>query len=372
MKALLDHGATLEGQAVVSQAADAGDAAVMRLLIERGADTATLPADLAMRSGCADCVELLLKSAGRPALTRALVSAARYGDSPGMRMLLGRGAEPTAAALRFAAASESAPADGISALLDRGVRDEDAFELAARHGDTPVVAALRKAGVTETTVPALTLKKPAAPRSVRDAVTISLPLLQHVDVVFLKTAGCISCHNNSLFQMTSVAARRHGFRIDEALVKEQMTRTRAYLESWRERELQDIAIPGRIDTTSYILVGLAAAQYPPDPATDALARYVKRRQFADGGWRIATHRPPIESSDIAVTARCAACAAGVRACSAEGRIRARDPARGGVARAGPAEDDRRSRAPAPRARLGGQGTCGDPEGRRRIDRDATR
>ena len=49
-------------------------------------------------------------------------------------------------------------------------------------------------------------------------------------------------------------------------------------------------------------VGLAAAAYPPDPATDALARDVKRRQFADGSWHVASHRPPIESSDIAFTA----------------------------------------------------------------------
>jgi len=82
----------------------------------------------------------------------------------------------------------------------------------------------------------------------------------------------------------------------------QMTRIRAYLESWRERELQDIAIPGRIDTTAYILAGLAEASYPPDAATDALARYVRRRQFADGAWRVSTHRPPIESSDITMTA----------------------------------------------------------------------
>jgi squalene cyclase len=29
---------------------------------------------------------------------------------------------------------------------------------------------------------------------------------------------------------------------------------------------------------------------------------VKRRQFADGGWHVAAHRPPIESSSIAMTA----------------------------------------------------------------------
>jgi ankyrin repeat protein len=302
VKALVDAGATLDGQAVLTQAGDAGEAAVLRLLLDRGADTTVLPVDLAMRSGCADCADLLLRSAGRPALTRALESAARYGDSAGMRRLLERGAEPTADALRAGAASEGAPVEGIIALLERGVRDEQALNLAARHGDTPVVAALRKAGATESPAPALALKKPAAPRSARDAVAISLPLLQHADTVFLTTAGCISCHNNSLFQMTAAAARRTGFSVDEAAVREQMTRTRAYLESWRERELQDIAIPGRIDTTSYILVGLAAAAYPPDPATDALALYVKRRQLADGSWHVASHRPPIESSDIAVTA----------------------------------------------------------------------
>jgi hypothetical protein len=108
VKALLDRGATLDGQAVLSQAADAGDATVMRLLIDRGADKGTLP-----------------------------------------------------------------------------------------------IAAPRRAETGEVTRPALTLKKPAAPRSVRDAVSVSLPLLQRADEVFLKTAGCVSCHNNSLFQMTA-------------------------------------------------------------------------------------------------------------------------------------------------------------------------
>jgi len=300
--ALIDHGATVKGQGVLAQAAAAGDATLMRLLLDRGADTATLPNDLALRSGCADCAALLLQSAGPPALTRALEAMGRFGDSSRMRMLLDRGAEPTAAALRTAAASEGIPHEGIIALLDRGVRDEQALDLAIRHGDTPVVAALRKAGIKESRTPVLDLKRPPAPRSAREAVTVSLPRLQHVDTVFLKTAGCISCHNNSLFEMTAAIARRKGFHVDEAASREQMTRTRTYLESWRERELQDIPIPGAIDTTSYILVGLAAANYAPDPATDALARYVKRRQLADGGWRIASHRPPIESSDIEVTA----------------------------------------------------------------------
>jgi ankyrin repeat protein len=302
VKVLLEQGAMVDFDTVLTPAADAGDPAIIRMFLDRGAGSGTMPADLAMRSDCADCVRQLLLWAKGPALRRALESASRYGDSKGMLMLLENGALPSADALRMAAASEGAPAAGIAALLARGIRDEQALDLAARHGDTPAVAALRKVFGKERTPPVLTLKKPPAPRSTRDAVAVSLPLLQHADTVFLKTAGCISCHNNSLFQMTAAEAREKGFAIDEAEVREQMTRTRAYLESWRERELQDIAIPGRIDTTAYILVGLAAADYPPDPATDALARYVRRRQLADGSWHVASHRPPIESSDIAMTA----------------------------------------------------------------------
>lgn len=63
-----------------------------------------------------------------------------------------------------------------------------------------------------------------------------------------------------------------------------------------------MGIPGDSDSISYILVGLAAAHYPADPATDALARFLKNHQREDGSWPILAHRPPIESSDIEVTA----------------------------------------------------------------------
>jgi len=301
VKLLLDRGATLEGQAVVTRAAAAGDAEVMRLLLGRGAEPRG-PQDLALRSGCSECVELLLRSAGRQDLTQALTAAARFGDSNGMRMLLDRGADATGAALLAAAVSEKIPLEGITALLERGARNEAALDQALRLGKTSVAAAIRKAGGKETAVPEADLKKPAAVRSPRAAVEKSLPRLQHADVVFLKTAGCVSCHNNSLFLMTAAAVRKKGFRLDEATARSQLKAMGTYIESWRERELQDIPIPGGVDTTAYILAGLAAADYPSDPATDALARFLKRRQSPDGGWRIATQRPPIESSDIEATA----------------------------------------------------------------------
>ena len=301
VKLLLDHGATPEGN-VLARAAGTGDEAVMRLLIDHGADKMPLPNDLGTRTGCQRCSDLLLGMATKEDLNRALAAASRYGDSKTIVMLLNHGATANGPALRQAAASERTPAEGVKALLDHGATDDQALMLAKLQGDTPVVAALKAAGAKDVDPPAEPALQPAIGRTARAALEKSLPLLQHADVVFLRKAGCVSCHNNSLTQMTLAAARKNGFAVDEASSKSQLDTIRVYLETWRERNLQDIGIPGGIDTESYILAGLAAANFAPDAGTDALAIYLKRRQSADGGWRIQAQRPPIESSDFEATA----------------------------------------------------------------------
>jgi ankyrin repeat protein len=322
--ALLDHGAVIEGP-VLGRAAAAGDEAAMRLLIARGAEPRVAPGDLAvaMQTGCAACVDLVLASATPEDLSAALLPTARHGDSNGVRLLLERGAAATGEALQAAAASDRAPVAAIAALLDRGARDGAALEFARRHGDTAVVPLLEAAargeapaagmpvsaaaspGASASAVPAGSepaSTRPGAAIAPREAVLRSLPLLQRTDVVFLQKAGCVSCHHNSQFLMTAAVARANGFELDEAVIRSQLQVTAAYLESFRERALQDTPIPGSVDTVSYILAALATARYPADPATDALARFLVRRQAADGRWRVLAHRPPIESSDFGVTA----------------------------------------------------------------------
>jgi squalene cyclase len=66
--------------------------------------------------------------------------------------------------------------------------------------------------------------------------------------------------------------------------------------------LQGTPMPGNADTASYILFGLAAANYAPDPNTDALARFLYYRQRPDGCWQEFSYRPPLESGEIEVTA----------------------------------------------------------------------
>ncbi|HEX9369236.1 MAG TPA: prenyltransferase/squalene oxidase repeat-containing protein, partial [Vicinamibacterales bacterium] len=77
----------------------------------------------------------------------------------------------------------------------------------------------------------------------------------------------------------------------------------AYLDDWRERVLVGQGIPGEADSISPILTGLAAERHAPDTATDAMARFVRLQQAPAGYWRVAAHRPPIESGDVQVTAQ---------------------------------------------------------------------
>src|SRR6185295_17695615 len=114
--------------------------------------------------------------------------------------------------------------------------------------------------------------------------------------------GCVSCHHNSMTAMTVALARRNGFRVDDQTARSQLNAIGSYLETWRERALQGVGIPGEAIAISHILLGLAAENYPPDAATDSMVRFVRSRQRPDGRWRPFSYRPPIEAGDIQVTA----------------------------------------------------------------------
>jgi hypothetical protein len=110
--------------------------------------------------------------------------------------------------------------------------------------------------------------------------------------------------------MARAAARKAGLSVDEQVASSQLKRIVDILDGNRDRALQALGLPGRGDTAGYVLMGLAAANYPPDEMTDAWARYLKNLQQTDGRWRVQALRPPLESSDIQGTA------AGIRALQA--------------------------------------------------------
>jgi hypothetical protein len=179
---------------------------------------------------------------------------------------------------------------------------ETALYHARLHGNADSMALLVKAGAKDDNPAPPNPPKPVGANSAREAIERSLPLLQQSDETFLKRSGCVSCHNNTLTAMTVSAARGLGLKVNEDIVGKHKTTVGTFIDSWRERLLQGFGIPGDNDTVSHLMLGLSAAGYPADAATDAMAMYLIRQQFADGHFRILAHRPPIESSDIEVTA----------------------------------------------------------------------
>jgi len=296
-----------------------GDEAMFRLLVEKGADLEgdAVPAlALSLRAQCKACIDMVLPKVPPPAATIAMqVTSPPNGPALATTLLLAQGADVNArdergrTPLMAAAASDALPADVVRALLERGAdphakspAGETALGFAQLRGNTPVTALLLKAGARPddgavTTPPAF-----APASSAGAAVARALPLLQQADKTFLKKSGCVSCHHNSVAAMTVAAARAKGLTVDDLIAKEQLSAVGRYLDTWRDRALQGIGIPGDATTVSYILLGLAAEKYPADVSTDAMARFLKGQQTPAGSWRLLAHRPPIESSEVLVTA----------------------------------------------------------------------
>ncbi|HWE49235.1 MAG TPA: prenyltransferase/squalene oxidase repeat-containing protein [Bryobacteraceae bacterium] len=177
------------------------------------------------------------------------------------------------------------------------------LDFAKRQGNSTFVKALLEAGVADTPA-GLPPTQPDRKTTIspQAAIAKSIPVLQRSDAVFLRKAGCVSCHNNSLTAMALASVRPRGASVDEQLSRETLARTLAYLQENRERALENEGLPGAADTVSYILLGMAAAKYPGDSTTEIWARYLKDIQCADGHWTSFRIRPPLESSDMETTA----------------------------------------------------------------------
>ncbi len=321
---LLDRGAnpSAPGSNAITpllEAAKKGDEATIRLLLDRGADAARSGAaalTLATRAGCDRCAAAISARLTPAQMTQALVLDAgpTGGTLSHHAALLDRGANPNARnplgfpVIVLAAAFGKAGLPAVAALLAHGAdvnatgpTGDTALTLARRAGVTPLIDALTRAGARDP-VAAVPPSSFAPASSAREAARRSIPLLQHADVVFLRTAGCVSCHHNSQTAETMALARVRRLPVDEAVATAQRQKIAAYLDDWRERVLVGHGIPGEVDSITPILSGLAAERHVPDAATDALARFVRLQQTPSGSWRATAHRPPIESGDVRVTA----------------------------------------------------------------------
>src|SRR5262245_43944786 len=145
------------------------------------------------------------------------------------------------------------------------------------------------------------------PADIRSAVTKSLTRLQASGRTWIEKSGCVSCHHQALPAISIALAQRRGFRLDEEATRQRIQATLARFTQPREELFQGPAgiglVAGGVLSAGYALVGLSAAQVPPNPTTDAMAHFIAARQLADGRFRSPDPgRLPLEGSDVTATA----------------------------------------------------------------------
>ena len=324
MRLLLARGAdpnlaTANGQTPLMMAAR-GNVEGMRLLIEKGAgvnardgagETALM---FAGSSGNAGAVRLLIEKGADVKIKSkrnetALGFAATSGVQASVELLLAKGAEVNVrnfrgySPLMFAASSDSMPAGIIRLLLDKGADasftgdyDEPASVLAAKRGHTEAARLLgaeppsRADNATVKVIPVGVSDRP-----IPGAVRNSLALLEKQSNTFIRTAGCNSCHSQSLPSAVLGLARDYGLTSMKTFPQLPATMTPP------AEQLMDFIIVS--PSIAWELFDAGMNHEPRTQLTDAIVRYLMASQTADGGWRIPeSRRPPMNSGEIQTAA----------------------------------------------------------------------
>src|SRR5262249_1746126 len=109
--------------------------------------------------------------------------------------------------------------------------------------------------------------------------------------------NCFSCHHQAMAVLTLTSAKRHGFNVDDKVVKGQITFS---LRTFRNTKViaQGKGVGGDTTGVVYALNTFAAAGRSRDGTMKALVQYLLVKQSKDGSWPIAFRgdRPPTMGS----------------------------------------------------------------------------
>lgn len=319
--------ATANRQTPLMAAAALGSVDAVRLLLDADAavdakngagETALM---LAAGDGNPDAVALLL-ARGADARVRskrnetALGNAATAGVEHTVRLLVEAGADVNVRNIRgysplmLAASSDTIPAGVVKLLLQKGADttytgdyDETARDLAAKRGDTEVTRLLggaaeqkmqREADPAPSPVPAHADVNDR--RSIRDAVSRALTLVEKQSHTFIRIGGCNSCHSQDLPSAAAAFARSRGHDAPRDIPQ-----LPASMMPTPERlmDLNFVAVTG----VAWELFDFGMNRVPRSAYTDAAVRLIQATQTAAGNWPTnESRRPPMSAGDYQAAA----------------------------------------------------------------------
>ncbi|MBT7924666.1 MAG: terpene cyclase/mutase family protein [Opitutae bacterium] len=134
------------------------------------------------------------------------------------------------------------------------------------------------------------------------AVVRAVSLIEKSAATYVDKRECFSCHHQALAMMAMSRAKLSGIELQPDSLSTQVQFSLEYFGDRRKRLLKGEGVPGGAYNAGYALTGLAATGTPKNEVTKALVQYLLKTEHKDGGWRIRTHRPPLEDSHFTATA----------------------------------------------------------------------
>ena len=317
VKLLVEKGANINARATIGAAVTAlmgaagnGNADLTRFLLVRKADVHAISPD---RSGTVNNGPVAFGNA------TALHVAVGSGDLETVRLLLDAGADVNARDVRgltplvFAVATDRPSADIIRLLLARGADrtlpsqiKETPIDWAQKFNNPAVFEAMKLEHVKVSDQ--LSARKTTAPANLtaQSAVERSLPLLQRTAANVFTAGGCVACHAQPVSKMAAVMAQARGWRIDEDVRKSvaaESARVVGSLNGQVQAMLQGREGGGQPDTQLYDVLMMIASGEPATRGTDAFVHYLASKQRPEGYWQgIGASRAPIQDGNLSRTA----------------------------------------------------------------------
>jgi len=138
-----------------------------------------------------------------------------------------------------------------------------------------------------------------APSDITDSVTRGLRVLRKGTVNYEDHRACFTCHHQTLPMLAQATALKHGFKIDDALFRQQTRITHDGFKNRKEKLRAGKGIGGQSMTVGYALWALHLAEWPSDETTDAMVDYLLATQRESGRFYTNKTRPPLEDSPAA-------------------------------------------------------------------------